>query len=132
MLRDGECGGCSRIVRWLLDADRRGLLRFAPLQGATAAALRHRWPAIPPDLDSIIYVDRSSGVEDVSWRADAFLRICRLLGGPWRVVGAIGEWLPRSLADAAYDAFARRRHLLGRPPDTCALRSPMERARFLP
>jgi predicted DCC family thiol-disulfide oxidoreductase YuxK len=38
----------------------------------------------------------------------------------------------RSLADAAYDAFARRRHLLGRPPDTCALRSPMERARFLP
>lgn len=132
VLYDGECGVCSRIVRWLLDADRRGLLRFAPLQGATAAALRQRWPAIPPDLDSIIYVDRSSGVEDVSWRADAFLRICRLLGGPWRVVGAIGEWLPRSLADAAYDAFARRRHLLGRPPDTCALRSPMERARFLP
>jgi predicted DCC family thiol-disulfide oxidoreductase YuxK/GNAT superfamily N-acetyltransferase len=132
VLYDGECGVCSRIVRWLLDADRRGVLRFAPLQGATAAALRERFPAIPDDLDSIIYVDRSSGAEDVSWRSEAFFRICRLLGGPWSVVAAAAEWLPRSLTDAAYAAFARRRSLFGGPPETCDVPSPMERARFLP
>jgi predicted DCC family thiol-disulfide oxidoreductase YuxK/GNAT superfamily N-acetyltransferase len=132
VLYDGECGVCSRIVRWLLGADRRGLLRFAPLQGETAAGLRQRWPEIPADLDSIIYVDRSNGTEQVSWRAEAFLRICRLLGGPWGVLATIGERLPRSLADAGYDAFARRRHHFGTPPETCALPSPMERARFLP
>jgi predicted DCC family thiol-disulfide oxidoreductase YuxK/GNAT superfamily N-acetyltransferase len=132
VLYDGECGVCSRIVRWLLDADRHGLLRFAPLQGATAAALCRRRPEIPADLDTIVYVDRSTGVEEVSWRSAALLRICRLLGGPWGVLATIGEWLPRSLADAAYDAFARRRRLFGTPAETCALPPPMERARFLP
>ena len=132
VLYDGECGVCSRIVRWLLDTDRRGVLRFAPLQGATAAALRERFPAIPADLDSIIYVDRSSGVEEVSWRSEAFLRICRLLGGPWPAVAAMAGWLPRSLTDAVYDAFARRRHVFGGRPETCQVPSAMERARFLP
>src|SRR5262249_53459607 len=132
VLYDGECGVCSRIVRWLLDVDRRGVLHFAPLQGATAAVLRQRFPAIPADLDSIIYVDRSSGAEEVSWRSEAFLRICCLLGGPWPTVAAIVGWLPRSLTDAAYGAFARRRHVLGSRPEACQVPSPIERARFLP
>ncbi len=130
VLYDGECGVCSRIVRWLLAADRRGLLHFAPLQGATAAELRRRWPALPADLDSVVYVDRSGGSEQVSWRSEALFRLCRLLGGPWRAA-AVLAWLPRPLTDFAYDAFARRRHLFG-DPDTCALPSPGERARFLP
>jgi predicted DCC family thiol-disulfide oxidoreductase YuxK/GNAT superfamily N-acetyltransferase len=132
VLYDGECAVCSRAVRWLLDADRHGVLQFAPLQGATAAALRRRVPVLPDDLDSIIYVDRSSGAEEVSWRSEAFFRICRLLGGPWRVLAAVGDRLPRSLTDAAYGAFARRRHAFGGPPATCSMPSPMERARFLP
>src|SRR5262249_60684133 len=28
VLYDGDCGVCSRFVRWLLAADRQGLLRF--------------------------------------------------------------------------------------------------------
>jgi predicted DCC family thiol-disulfide oxidoreductase YuxK len=94
--------------------------------------LRQRFPAIPADLDSIIYVDRSSGAEEVSWRSEAFLRICRLLRGPWPMVAVVAGWLPRSLTDAAYGAFARRRHVFGGPPETCQVPSPVERARFLP
>jgi predicted DCC family thiol-disulfide oxidoreductase YuxK/GNAT superfamily N-acetyltransferase len=131
VLYDGECGVCSRLVRWLLTADREGLLRFAPLQGATAAELRRRRPDLPADLDSIIYVDRSSGVEEVSWRSEAIFRICHLLGGPWRAVAAVG-WLPRWLTDAAYDAFGRRRHLAGSSGGVCALPSATEASRFLP
>jgi predicted DCC family thiol-disulfide oxidoreductase YuxK/GNAT superfamily N-acetyltransferase len=130
VLYDGECGVCTRIVRWLLAADHRGVLHFAPLQGATAAALRRRWPALPADLDSVVYVDRSGRSEQVSWRSEAIFRLCRLLGGPWRAA-AVLAWLPRPITDFAYDAFARRRHLFG-DPDTCALPSPGERARFLP
>lgn len=130
VLYDGECGVCSRIVRWLLAADRHGVLRFAPLQGATAAELRRRWPALPSDLDSIVYVDRSDGTEQVSWRSEAIFRLCRRLGGPWRAAAALA-WLPRPLTDAAYDAFARRRHLFGAPV-ACGLPAAGERARFLP
>src|SRR5262249_25990398 len=131
VLYDGECGVCSRIVRWLLSADRHGLLHFAPLQGATAVALRRRWPALPQDPDSIVYVDGSSGTEQVSWRSEAVFRICRVLDRPWPLVAALA-WLPRPLTDAAYAAFARRRHRFGATADLCALPSASERARFLP
>ncbi len=131
VLYDGECGVCSRTVRWLLSADRDGLLRFAPLQGATAAELRRRHRDLPVDLDGIIYVDRSGPSEEVSRRSEAVFRICRLLGGPWYAVAALG-WLPRSLTDAAYDAFARRRHLFGVDGGACALPPAAQRQRFLP
>ena len=107
------------------------MLRFAPLQGSTAAALRERWPGLPRDLDSIIYVDRSSGEERVSWRTEAFVQLGRVLGGPWRALSLLA-WFPRSLTDAAYAAFARRRHAFGAPDATCPLPSAAEQARFLP
>jgi predicted DCC family thiol-disulfide oxidoreductase YuxK len=33
---DGECGLCNRVVRLMLRLDRRGRLRYAPLQGLRA------------------------------------------------------------------------------------------------
>ena len=131
VLYDGDCGVCSRFVRWLLAADHARVLRFAPLQGSTAAALRERWPELPRDVDSIIYVDRSSGEERVSWRTEAFVQLGRLLGWPWRALSLLA-WLPRSLTDAAYAAFVRRRHAFGAPDATCPLPSAAEQARFLP
>ncbi len=131
VLYDGECGFCSRVVRGLIAADRRGLLHFAPLQGETAAAVRQRTGAIPDDLDSVVYVDRSRGTDDVTWRAEAVIRLGRLLGGVWGAAAAVLAALPRPLADAAYDAVARRRRRFG-TGDACALAPPAARARFLP
>ena len=53
VLYDGVCIVCNRSMQWLLEADRDGRLRFAPLQGTTAAALRRRHPEIPADVDTI-------------------------------------------------------------------------------
>ena len=129
VLNDGDCGFCQGWVRRLLDADRAGRFHFAPLQGTTAAELRRRHPDIPPDLDGIIYVDRSDGRERVWWRSEAILRICAELGGWWRVASWL-RWLPRGIVDLGYRAFARNRHrLVGA---TCELPSPAVRARFLP
>ena len=134
VLYDGECGVCSRIVRWLLGArspraccaSRRSRARRPRRSG-------RRCPALPDDLDSIIYVDRSSGVEHVSWRSEAFFRLCRLLGGPWRVV--VGA---RRLA-AALARRRRLRRVRAAPPSLrqsaatpARCRSSVERARFLP
>jgi len=129
VLYDGSCGMCSRFVQRLLAADRYGLLHFAPLQGPTAAELRRRWPDLPADLDSIVYVDRSGGTEGVWCRSEALFRLGHLLGGPWRVAVTVLGWLPRTLTDAAYDAVAHRRQ--GGPAE-CALPSGVQQARFLP
>ena len=45
ILYDGVCGLCHASVRWLMKRD-RGRLRYAPLQGETASALRARSSAV--------------------------------------------------------------------------------------
>ena len=126
VLYDGDCGFCQGWVRRVLDADRAGRFRFAPLQGLTAAELRRRHPEMPSDLDSIVYVDSEGAV---FWRSAAILRICAELGGWWRVASWL-RWVPRPIADVGYRAFARNRHrLVGA---TCELPDAAVRARFLP
>lgn len=131
VLYDGTCGFCHRTVQWIVAADARGQFHFAPLQGPTAAALRARHPALPDDLDSVVYVDRSTGTERVFVRADAILRVAeRLDRRPWWT-----PWLralPRPLADLGYRLVARNRHRLVDAEAACGLPAPAARARFLP
>ena len=131
VLYDGTCGFCDRTVQWIMAADRRGEFHFAPLQGPTAAAVRARHPELPYDLDSVVYVDRSSDAERVYDRADAIIRIGRRLGGraSWVVVL---DALPRALANAGYRLIARLRHRISGALGACPLPPATARARFLP
>lgn len=129
VLYDGECGVCSHAVRWLLDADHHQRLRFAPLDGDTAATVRARHPELPADLDSLVYVERTSAGERVSWESEAVFHLCADLGGWWRLVSWLNV-LPRALTDAGYRAVARNRHRASSGLGVCAL--PPGRSRFLP
>ena len=123
---DGECGLCDRFVSRVLRADRRGVLRFAPLQGETA---RRRLPPLPPDRRdwSVAYLDE----EGIHRRSDAVLRILRRLGGPWAVL-SLARFVPRPVRDAVYRHVARRRDAAPRAGTACRTPSAAERARFLP
>ncbi|MGH7338670.1 MAG: thiol-disulfide oxidoreductase DCC family protein, partial [Myxococcota bacterium] len=79
ILYDGVCGLCSRTVQWLIPRDRDRVLRYAPLQGETAAALRERYPEIPRTLESVVLVDDGK----VHLRSKAFLYGSRYLTRPW-------------------------------------------------
>jgi predicted DCC family thiol-disulfide oxidoreductase YuxK len=127
VLYDGTCGLCSRTVQWVIDADRDGRFHFAPLQGATAEAVRARHPDLPADLDSVLYVDRSAGDERVYVCSDAVFRIARRLGRMPFWLAWLSH-LPRWLTDVGYRAVARGRHHLFA---SCPLPTAV-RARFLP
>lgn len=129
VLFDGVCGFCDRMVGWLMARD-RGRLRYAPLQGETAAALRARHPEIPVELETVVYVETEGACERVSLRSEAAFRILGQLRAPWRWLALLG-WLPRSLMDPAYRAFARRRYRLFGRLDECRIPAPEERARML-
>jgi predicted DCC family thiol-disulfide oxidoreductase YuxK len=131
VLYDGTCGFCQRTVQWVLREDARGVFRFAPLQGATAAAVRTRHPDLPLDLDSLVYVERSGGTERTYTRFDAVFRICGRLGGSWAWLGWL-RLLPHVLTDPFYRAFARNRHRVSRALGACPLPPPSAQARFLP
>jgi predicted DCC family thiol-disulfide oxidoreductase YuxK len=127
VLYDGVCGLCDRLVQFLVAKDRDRLLRYAPLQGETAARLRALHPSIPADLDTMVFVDE--GV--VYLRSRAAARIARYLPWPWRA-GAVVRFVPRFLADFGYNLVARSRYRIFGKVEACGLPTKEERQLLLP
>ncbi|HYC31095.1 MAG TPA: DCC1-like thiol-disulfide oxidoreductase family protein [Gemmatimonadales bacterium] len=131
LLYDGTCGFCAESVRFVLRHDRRGTLRFAPLQGAAGAAVRAANPELER-VDSMVWVEpaRAGAPGGVYTRSDAALRVARYLGGGWHLA-RLGRLVPRPLRDAAYDLVARHRHRLTSGGPSCLMPAANVRARFL-
>ena len=108
---DAECGLCNRCVRWLLRLDRRGRLRFAPLQGPTAQEYLRSNGLRTDDFDSMVFVPdwekRADGGHLL--RTDAVLAALREAGGIGRWIGALRA-LPAGLRDPFYRGVARCRY----------------------
>ena len=121
---DGVCGLCNASVDVLLRVDRHERLMFAPLQGDTAARLLQRAPDAP--MDSIVLFDADGAHE----RTAALLRICQILGGPWRLW--LVFWIvPRPLRDAVYSFIAKNRYAWFGEKSSCRMPTAAERTRFL-
>ena len=125
---DGHCGLCHRAVRFVIARDAEGrLFRYAPLQGATFAALvsAERRARLP---DSVVVLTDDGRL---LIRSDAFIHILRRVGGFWRVIGAIIAVIPRVLRDGVYDFIARVRYrIFGRRAEVCPVTPAELRARF--
>ena len=134
VLYDGTCGLCDRSVRWLVDVDRRAVLRFAPLQGETAAPILARHGiARQGEFSSMLTVEQpGTAGERVLSRSSGALAALVAVGG-WRgSLGRIARWVPRALRDAVYDFIAARRFRWFGKADACRIPTPEERARLLP
>lgn len=108
---DGTCGLCNRIVRLLLRWDRRGLLKFAPLQGPTAQAYLRTHGLPTEDFDSLVFVPDWARRErpDYLVRTDGALAAARAVGGFGRML-AWARVVPRAWRDAGYRLVGRRRY----------------------
>lgn len=126
---DGHCGLCHRSVSFVIKRDRRGVFRYAPLQGETFSKLVHgsQKEALP---DSMV-VWTAGG--DLLLRSDAALHLLKGLGGFWRLLAACGRLLPKGLRDRVYDRIAAtRKARFGTREELCPLVPPELRARFDP
>ncbi len=122
---DGVCNLCNGFVDFLIRRDRRGTLRFASLQGETAAKL------LPDPV-------RSGLSSVVLWRDGQLLResnaalvAITLLGWPWKVLGALLV-VPPPLRDFIYRWIADNRYTWFGKRETCRMPSPEEKDRLLP
>jgi len=131
LLYDVLCGFCDRTVQLVLRFDRRGVMRFAPLEGAFAREVLDRHVGLR-DVDSLILVEPSAEgrAERVRVRSDAVLALARHVGGLWRAL-SLFRWVPRSVRDWAYDVFARHRYRVFGRHAACPIPPPEVRARFL-
>lgn len=130
---DGVCGLCNRFVDFVLSRDRRGAIRFAPLQGETARReVRGEGRGVSSEtrsFDTIVWIDPSHR-EFV--RSAAAVRVLWRLGGIWWLIGWLLWLIPRPLRDVGYRLVAANRYRMFGKKETCRLPSPAERERFLP
>ncbi len=131
VLYDGDCAVCHGAVRWLLEHEDGHVMKFAPLQGPTAHEVLSGLPPLPPDLDSIVTVQRTPDGPRVHYYTNALLVLTPYLKGPWRLLH-LARWIPRPLRDLGYRGFARIRLAIFGTVDNCMLPSPEQAQRFLP
>ena len=125
LLYDGVCALCNWAVKLVLRFDRRGTMKFAPLDSPIGRSLLARHPALTT-VDSIVLV---SGTR-ASVRSTAVLEIARYLGGVWKLF-AVGYLIPREIRDSLYDVVAYWRYRFFGKHATCPLPPPEVRGRFL-
>lgn len=111
LLYDGECGLCNAVMRFMLRHDRRGVLRFAPLQGPTGDAFLRVHGMDTSDFDSLILIDDLARADSAySLRTEGALRALEEMGGGWTRIARIVHVIPRSWRDAVYRLIARLRY----------------------
>ncbi|RYG21021.1 DUF393 domain-containing protein [bacterium] len=123
---DGDCGLCDRSVKALIRLDKGHKLRYATLQGETAARLMGE-PQGPAEGWAIKLLD----VEGLHDGSTAALRAAAHAGG----IGKIGAALlivPKFIRDVVYRWVARNRYRWFGKTDACMLPSATLRQRFLP
>jgi predicted DCC family thiol-disulfide oxidoreductase YuxK len=125
---DSECPLCQRAVRHVLQIDGLEKIVFAPLKGATAASILSGPNSVYQRMNTLILLENYQSTQRRFWvRSRAIFRIYWLIGGKWRLFGAL-SFLPGWLGDLFYRNLARHRHQFSLPP----LRDLGPAHRFLP
>lgn len=124
---DGVCGFCNHTVDFLLRHDHRGALRYASLQGETAAALLPE--SMRAELKTLVLW---TGGDRRYVRSAAAVRILWRLGGLWKVAAALLWLIPLPIRDLGYRLVARVRYRLFGQRETCRLPTREEAGRLLP
>lgn len=138
VLFDGVCNFCDRSVNFIIEHDREGYFKFAPLQSdegrrlAASLGFKSAVSAKAEAEDDLIPIDSVILIEDekVYTHSTAALRIIRRLGKPWsRLYGLI--LVPPFIRDFFYKVFAKYRYRFFGRKDQCMIPTAEIRARFL-
>lgn len=126
VLFDGVCNFCNASVNFIIERDRKGILKFAPLQSEAGQKFLTEFNLDSPDVDSVILIEDGKAFTF----STAALRIAKRLGGIWSL-GYAGIIVPAPIRDFFYKWFARNRYRLFGKKDTCMIPTPEVRSRFL-
>lgn len=128
---DGTCGLCDHVVQFLLKHDKKEQFLFAPLQGETAKEVLKTIPPKFRDKDSLILIENYQTNKEVLYLfGKASFRILWLLGGYWKILGAL-FFLPSFLYNWGYYLVAKNRKIFF-SNEVCELPNPSSKSRFLP
>jgi predicted DCC family thiol-disulfide oxidoreductase YuxK len=138
VLFDGVCNFCDASVNFVIEHDREGYFKFAPLQSETGRELaaKHGLESggtkADSQADGLIPIDSVILIENgrAFTHSTAALRIAKRLGGIWSWAYALIV-VPKPIRDFLYRLLARYRYSFFGRKDQCTLPTPEIRARFL-
>ncbi len=131
VLYDGVCGLCNAFVQFLLKRDRSDQFRFAALQSPLGRRLVLRHGGSPDTVHSVYLIEKMDHPEERSrTQAKAALFALSLLGGGWKVLGAL-RIFPAPLLNLGYRLVARFRYRIWGKLDACPIPSQEQRDKFL-
>lgn len=123
---DAQCLLCNGWVQFLLRHDRRGVFRFASIQGTAGRRLLADAGLAVDGLQTLLLVDGPS-----TWQhTAAIFRVLHGLGWPWRLAW-LGWLVPAFVRDSLYRWVARNRYRVFGRAEICLLPPPQDRFRFL-
>jgi Uncharacterized protein conserved in bacteria len=99
---DGEYFLCNRLARFILH--RSDKLTAVSLQSEFAKTVFRQDYDWIKSLNTLILLENNR----LYIKSDAVLRIFRMMGGLWPVLGSFG-WIPLPVRDKLYDVIARNR-----------------------
>ena len=126
VLFDGVCNFCNSTINFVIERDKDGYFKFAPLQSEIGEELMATHDIDRIETDSVILVEDGKAFT----HSDAALRIAKRLDGFWSWTYALSV-IPRPIRDLGYRFFARHRYRLFGRRDACMMPTPEVRARFL-
>lgn len=127
MLFDGLCNFCSTSVNLALALDRRGVIRFCPIQSPYGRALALEHGLDPDDPSTFVFFDAGAP----KLRSAGALALASRLPAPWRQLAGAASLIPLAWRDGLYDWIAANRYRLFGRRSACRMPTPAERARFV-
>lgn len=124
ILFDGVCNFCNSSVNFIIEHDKKGYFKFAPLQSEIGKTLVDKFGL--NDVDSIILVKDGKAYT----HSTAALKFIKHLDGIWSWA-YIFVVIPRPIRDFFYKLFAKNRYRLFGKKEVCMMPTPEIRARFL-
>ena len=121
---DGVCNLCQGSIRYLIKHDKKGVLKFASLQGNYAKDFVNETKI--QSMQSILFFDGKMLYK----KSTAVLKLSSLLGG-WHQLLLLGYILPRFVRDWLYNIVAKNRYRWFGKKDQCMLPSKGFENRFL-
>ena len=121
---DGVCNLCQGSVRYLIKHDKKGVLKFASLQGNYAKDFVNETEI--QSMQSVLFFDGKMLYK----KSTAVLKLSSLLGG-WHQLLLLGYILPRFVRDWLYNIVAKNRYRWFGKKDQCMLPSKGFENRFL-
>jgi predicted DCC family thiol-disulfide oxidoreductase YuxK len=126
ILFDGVCNFCNGAVNFTIKRDKKGMIKFAPLQSEAGMQIAKEYGLPVGDMQSFIFIDNGKAYN----YSTAALRVCRYLKALWPLCyGFI--IVPKVIRDGIYKWIAKNRYKWFGQKDECMIPTPDVRARFL-